>query len=78
MEGTNLIGPLTQKEFGELKDILAQTTTHLNPNYAGFIWALYTRVIATPQPQPCTCKSSGGLWMTAVDTLKRFVAENDK
>lgn len=78
MEGTNLIGPLTEKEFGELKDILAQTTTHLNPNYAGFIWALYTRVIATPQPQPCTCKGSAGLWVTAVDTLKRFVTENDK
>ena len=78
MEQTKLIGPLTLNEFNELKDVLAQTTTHLNPSHAGFIWTLYTRVIAIPQPQPCNCKSSGGLWMTAVDTLKRFVAENDK
>jgi hypothetical protein len=78
MEQTNLIGPLTQQEFDELKDVLAQTTSHLNPNHTRLIWTLYTRVIATPQPEPCTCKGSAGLWVTAVDTLRRFVAENDK
>lgn len=73
-----MYGVLTQWEFNELKEKLGEITTHLPTHLTGYIWSTYTKVIATPQPQPCNCKSSGGLWAGAIETLRKYVTDNDK
>jgi hypothetical protein len=69
---------LSKDEFKQVKERLALVTTHLpKDDYTlRLIWSSYVKVIGIPQPQPCTCASAGGLWMTAVDTLRKYINEN--
>ena len=69
---------LTQDEFKQLKERLALVTTHLpKDDYTlRLVWSSYVKVIGIPQPQPCTCSSAGGLWLNAVDTLRKYINEN--
>lgn len=69
---------LTGDEFRQVKERLELITTHLpKDDYTlRLIWSSYVKVIGIPQPQPCSCGSSGGLWLTAVDTLRKYIREN--
>jgi hypothetical protein len=69
---------LTPDEFKQLKERLALVTTHLpKDDYTlRLVWSSYVKVIGIPQPQPCTCSSAGGLWLNAVETLRKYINEN--
>jgi len=73
-----MYGILTEGEFTELKRVLSEITTNLPTHLTGYVWGTYNRIKSTNEPQPCNCKSSGGLWAGAVDQLRNYVTENDK
>ena len=65
----------TEEEFNTLKQMMSEITTHLPEHYVGQIWSAYVKITAQPQPQPCTCASSGGLWANAVKTIREYINE---
>jgi len=76
-----MYGILTEGEFNELKQKLSEITTNLPTHLTGYIWGTYNRIKGTNEPQPCNCKSSGGLWAGAVEFLRSYVNDivlNDK
>ena len=73
-----MYGILSEGEFNTLKEKLSGITTNLPTDLTGYIWGTYNRIKSTNEPQPCNCKSSGGLWVGAVDQLRNYVTENDK
>lgn len=73
-----MYGILSESEFTELKRVLSEITTNLPTHLVGYVWGTYNRIKGTNEPQPCNCKSSGGLWAGAVDQLRNYISENDK
>jgi hypothetical protein len=71
---------LSEDEFKQVKERLSLITTHLpKDDYTlRLIWSSYVKVTGVQQPQPCTCASAGGLWLGAVDTLRKYISENDE
>jgi hypothetical protein len=65
--------PLTYEEYLHLKKTLLEISTHLPTHLMGYSWELCNRVRKERTPQPCSCKSSGGLWAGCVNTLRDFV-----
>lgn len=73
-----MYGILTEWEFAELKRVLSEITTNLPNHLTDYVWNTHVRIMGRPEPKPCMCKSSGGLWAGAVETLRKYVEENDK
>ena len=69
--------PLTLGEFQELKLNLEGIGSHLPTHLAGYMWAKCNAIRGERTSQPCTCQSSGGLWLACIDVLKNFVKERD-
>jgi hypothetical protein len=69
--------PLNLQEFQELKEHLQSVGSHLPTHLADYMWALCNRVRGEKTPQPCTCKSSGGLWLACINDLRQFVQSKD-
>lgn len=69
--------PLTLGEFQELKLNLEGIGSHLPTHLAGYMWAKCNTIRGERTSQPCTCQSSGGLWMACINDLKKFVEEKD-
>ena len=69
--------PLNLEEFQELKINLEGVGTHLPTHLAGYMWAKCNAIRGERTAQPCTCQSSGGLWMACIDDLKKFVKDKD-
>jgi hypothetical protein len=64
-----------EEEFTKLKGMMSEITTHLPEHYVNQIWSAYVKITAQPQPQPCTCASSGGLWAGAVKTIRDYIKD---
>lgn len=75
--GESKYTPLNLEEFKELKEHLKGVGSHLPTHLAGYMWEKCNRVRGERTAQPCTCKSSGGLWLGCIDVLKKFVEEKD-
>ena len=73
-----MYGILSESEFIELKRVLSEITTHLPNHLTDYVWSTHVKIQARPEPKPCMCKSSGGLWAGAIDGLRKYVEENDK
>lgn len=69
---------LTPDEFKQVKERLEIITTHIpKDDYTlRLIWSSFVKVTGQPQPQPCTCASAGGLWLGAVNELRKYISEN--
>lgn len=71
---------LSKDEYKQVKERLELVTTHLpKDDYTlRLVWSSFVKVTGQPQPQPCTCSSAGGLWLNAVETLRKYIRENDE
>ena len=65
---------LNELELKELKEVLNGISTHLPHDKTGYIWGTYNKVRDSREPQPCQCKSSGGLWLRAIEHLREYIS----
>lgn len=64
---------LNETELNELKDVLAQITTRIPEDKAGYVWNTYNQITGGREPQPCMCQSSAGHWVRAINTLRNYI-----
>jgi hypothetical protein len=69
--------PLNLQEFQELKEHLAGIKAFLPEHLMGTLWAKCNAIRGERVMQPCSCKSSAGLWGRCVDELRQFVRTKD-
>jgi hypothetical protein len=70
--------PLTEEEFKELEVVLNEIGAYLPENRMNYVWNTYRKVNNIHnEPQPCSCQSSAGLWVKAVNSLHAFVKEKN-
>jgi hypothetical protein len=67
----------TEEEFIEMKEILSQITTRIPEDKMGYIWDRHLRITETQEPRPCSCQSAAGLWIKAIDTIRKYISDND-
>jgi hypothetical protein len=65
--------PLSFEEYLHLKETLTGIGSHLPTHLMSYTWGLCNRIRKEKTPQPCSCKSSGGLWAGCVNTLRSYV-----
>jgi len=70
------MSPLTEEQFKKLKEELSNIGGFLPDNKMTYIWSTANQIRKENQPQPCSCKSSSGLWARAVSDLNAFVNAN--
>jgi hypothetical protein len=69
--------PLNLQEFLELKEHLDGIKSFLPEHLMGTLWEKCNRIRGERTNQPCSCKSSAGLWGRCVDELRQFVRTKD-
>ena len=69
--------PLSLAEFKELREHLEGVKAFLPEHLMGTLWEKCNRIRGERIIQPCSCKSSSGLWARCVDDLRQFVRERD-
>jgi len=69
--------PLNLQEFQELKEHLEGIKSFLPEHLMGTLWEKCNRIRDERINQPCSCKSSAGLWSRCVDELRQFVRDRD-
>lgn len=73
----NKYEPFTEEEFGIIKAEMDAIGLYL-PSDVGAqrkIWENCTRIRGKSEPQPCTCKSSGGLWARCIEDIRGFIKD---
>jgi hypothetical protein len=65
--------PLSEEQFVKLKGDLDSIKDVLPSNLMNEFWQLCNLIRGDKQPQPCGCKSAGGLWGKCVEDLRTFV-----
>jgi len=65
--------PLNLEEFQKLKEQLNSVGSHLPENLLNPFWATCNRIRGERINQPCSCRSSSGLWARCVNDLREFV-----
>lgn len=73
----NKYTPLSEQEFIELKEQLAGVKSFLHENLMSTFWSKCNQIRGERTNQPCSCKSSSGLWARCVDDLRQFVRDRD-
>jgi len=73
----NKYTPLSEQEFIELKEQLAGVKSFLPEHLMGTFWSKCNQIRGERINQPCSCKSSSGLWARCVDDLRQFVRDRD-
>jgi hypothetical protein len=73
----NKYAPLTEAEFLELKEHLEGVKSFLPEHLMGNLWEKCNRIRGERINQPCSCKSSSGLWGSCVAVLRQFVRTKD-
>ena len=68
--------PLNLQEFQELREHLEGVKSFLPEHLMGTLWEKCNRIRGERINQPCSCKSSSGLWGACVADLRKFV--NDR
>ena len=69
--------PLNLQEFKELKEHLEGIKSFLPEHLMGTLWEKCNRIRGERINQPCSCKSSAGLWGSCVADLRKFVNERN-
>jgi hypothetical protein len=69
----NKYHPLTESEYLELKSKIDSIRDYLPEMLLGYVWGTYKRLTGSQENQPCSCKSSGGLWLKAVTVLRDYL-----
>lgn len=69
--------PLNLQEFLELKEHLDGIKSFLPEHLMGTLWEKCNRIRGERINQPCSCKSSAGLWGSCVADLRKFVNERN-
>ena len=73
----NKYEPFTEEEFGIIKAEMDAIGLYL-PSDAGAqrkIWENCTRIRGRAENQPCSCKSSGGLWARCIEDIRQFIKD---
>ena len=73
-----MYGPFPQYEFDEMKKVTSEITTRIPEDKMAPIWDWYLRINVLQEPKPCGCQSAAGLWIKALDSVRKFISENDK
>jgi hypothetical protein len=73
----NKYSPLNLQEFQELKEHLEGIKSFLPEHLMGTLWEKCNRIRGERINQPCSCKSSAGLWGSCVADLRKFVNERN-
>jgi hypothetical protein len=69
----NKYHPLTESEYIELKSKIESIRDYLPEMLLGYVWGTYKTITGSPENQPCSCKSAGGLWLKAVTVLRDYL-----
>jgi hypothetical protein len=64
---------LTTEELEGLKEDLKRIKNHLPEDMMGKFWTLCNKLRGERAPQPCSCRSSAGLWGRCVEDLRQAV-----
>ena len=67
----------TNEELKELKEVMGSITSRIPHDKVSYIWNNYKRISGDKSNQPCTCKSSAGLWGKAVETIRTYLGGLD-
>lgn len=65
----------TYEEIAELKEFITNLGMNLPEDKMSYVWGNYKRIAGVEEPQPCSCQSSSGLWIKAVDTIRNFIKD---
>jgi hypothetical protein len=65
--------PLAENEWEEALNIFNTISDRIPENLASTVWYLHLKITGTKENQPCTCASSGKLWLKAVNNIREFV-----
>ncbi len=57
----------------ELKYIADNITTFIPKEMMDDVWNAYKQITNSKEPRPCSCKSSGQLWLKAINVIKEYV-----
>jgi hypothetical protein len=68
--------PLTEEEYNSLQKQLAEIGNYLPDNLMGTFWNYCNRIRGERTPQPCGCRSAGGLWGNCVADLRAWVSKH--
>tara|TARA_R110000868_G_scaffold133271_2_gene344786 strand:+ start:143 stop:379 length:237 start_codon:yes stop_codon:yes gene_type:complete len=66
----------TKDDFNQLVVILEGISTHIPTDKADYIWSNYQKIANTTEGKPCSCGSSGGLWIKSVNTINEYIKNN--
>jgi hypothetical protein len=66
----------TNEEFKSLVETLDSIGNYLPDDKVGYIWSNYQKIANTTESMPCSCSSSAGLWIKAVNTIRTYINEN--
>lgn len=69
--------PLNLQEFQELKEHLEGIKAFLPEHLMGTLWSKCNAIRGERINQPCSCKSSAGLWSRCIEDLREFVRTKD-
>jgi hypothetical protein len=69
----NKYHPLTESEYLELKSKIDSIRDYLPEMLLGYVWGTYKTITGSNENQPCSCKSSGALWLKAVTVLRDYL-----
>lgn len=71
----NNYAPFSEAEFNLMREELSQIKMHLPEHLMSKMWSRCTQIRGNKEPQPCSCKSSAGLWVRCIDELRKFVSD---
>jgi hypothetical protein len=69
----NKYHPLTESEYLELKSKIDSIRDYLPEMLLNYVWDTYKKITLSNENQPCSCKSSGALWLKAVTVLRDYL-----
>ena len=73
----NKYEPLTEEQYHSLKGQLAGVKNHLPEELMTTFWVYCNKIRGERTNQPCSCKSSSGLWGSCVNHLREWVKKFD-
>ena len=68
----------SKEELKELISVMGSITDRIPQDKVGYIWNNYKRISGDKASQPCTCKSSSGLWGNAIQTIRTYLGGLDE
>jgi hypothetical protein len=76
MENNNVdVTLLTEEDYQYLKGELKGVGAYLPEHLANPVWIAYEKISGIKEPKPCMCRSSGGLWLKAVNVVNDYISK---